>query len=151
MSNKNRKGTSVQASQNSNGIEARIEHIEESSPYPSGEFLQQLQQIDPNLVNRVMSMAEAEQKHRHQIQTVQHQEIVRVNTANIANDNKLLGLLSKGQWFGLLLSLGLVVLAVFAIYWHEPWVAGVAVMASVGILIVYVLRQQPKQQNLPPQ
>lgn len=151
MSNKNRKGTSVQASQNSNGIEARIEHIEEYSPYPSGEFLQQLQQIDPNLVNRVMSMAEAEQKHRHQIQTVQHQEIVRVNTANIANDNKLLGLLSKGQWFGLLLSLGLVVLAGFAIYWHEPWIAGVSITAIVGILIVYVLRQQPKQQNLPPQ
>lgn len=110
-----------------------------------------MQQIDPNLVNRVMSMAEAEQKHRHQIQTVQHQEIVRVNTANIANDNKLLGLLSKGQWFGLLLSLGLVVLAGFAIYWHEPWVASFAIMAIVGILIVYVLRQQPKQQNLPQQ
>ena len=68
-----------------------------------------------------------------------------------ATEDKLLGLLSKGQWFGLLLSLGLVVLAGFAIYWHEPWVAGVAVMAIVGILIVYVLRQQPKQQNLPPQ
>ena len=96
-------------------------------------------------------MAEAEQQHRHQTQITQHQEIVRVNTANIANDNKLLGLLSKGQWFGLLLSLGLVALAGYAIYSHESVVAGIAITAIVGILIVYVLRQQPKQQQNPPQ
>lgn len=151
MSNKNRKGTSLQASQDEKGIQLRTEHIEEYSPYPSGEFLHQLQQIDPNLVNRVMIMAEAEQQHRHQLQNNQHQEIVRVNTANIANDNKLLALLSKGQWFGLFLSFGLVVLAGFSIYWHEPWVAGAAITAIVGILVVYVLRQQPKQQQNPPQ
>lgn len=43
MSQKQHKGTSVQATQNIDGLQTRIEQIEEYSPYPSGEFLHQLQ------------------------------------------------------------------------------------------------------------
>lgn len=144
MSNRNRKGTGLQVSQDERGIQLRTEHIEEYSPYPSGEFLQQLQQIDPTLVNRVMIMAETEQQHRHQLQNAELQETIRVNTANISNDNKLLGLLSKGQIFGLISTVLLLLIAGMAIIYKESWVAVTAIGAIIGTLIVYVLRQQPK-------
>lgn len=118
MSQKQHKGTSI------DGLQTRIEQIEEYSPYPSGEFL-------------------------HQLQKEQLQETKRINQAFVEMDNRQLDLLSRGQWFGLVLAVGLVVLAGFAIYWREPTVAGIAITAIVGILVVYVLRQRPNHNNLP--
>lgn len=149
MSQKQRKGTSVQATQNIDGLQTRIEQIEEYSPYPSGEFLHQLHQINPELVPRIIAMSEQEQSHRHQLQKEQLQETKRINQAFVEMDNRQLDLLSRGQWFGLVLAVGLVVLAGFAIYWREPTVAGIAITAIVGILVVYVLRQRPNHNNLP--
>lgn len=89
-------------------------------------------------------MAETEQQHRHQLQNAELQETIRVNTANISNDNKLLGLLSKGQIFGLISTALLLLIAGIAIIYKESWVAVTAIGAIIGTLIVYVLRQQPK-------
>lgn len=143
MSSKNRRGTSVQATQDDNGVQAHIQHVEEYSPYPSGEFLQQLHQIDPDLVNRVMTMAEQEQHYRHQFQLSQLEESKKVNNALISMDNRQLDLFSRGQWFGLVLAVGLVCLAGYGIYLGNTTVAGLAIGAIVGVLVVYVLRQRP--------
>lgn len=145
MTPKQRKGTRIQAKQEGNNLEAQIEHIDEYSPYPPAEFLQELQKIDPKLVERVMTMAEQEQQHRHAIVSQQIEEVKRVNTAKISFDQRNLDLMSRGQWFGLALSFSLVVLAGGAIYAKESWVAGTAIAAILGILVVYVLRKEPKK------
>lgn len=145
MSQNQRKGTRVQTKQDEHGLQAQFEQIEEYSPYPPAEFLQQLSQIDKDLVKQVMDMAEKEQQHRHNTADTRLAEIQRVNMANIEYDKKALHLMSRGQWFGLTLGLGLVILAGLSIYFGAPWVAGTAITAIVGILIVYVLLQQPNQ------
>lgn len=122
--------------------------MEEYSPYPPAEFLHELNKIDPKYVEQVMQMAKAEQEQRHKIQDSQIAEAQRVNTALIEMDKTNLSLMGRGQWFGLALGMGLLAIAGLALYYNNGWVAGVAITAIIGILIVYVLRQQPK--NPPP-
>lgn len=144
MSQKQRKGTRVSSTQDERGLQTQFEHIEEYSPYPPAEFLHELNKIDPKYVEQVMQMAKAEQEQRHKIQDSQVQEGKRVNTALIEMDKTNLKLTERGQWFGLFLGVGLIVAAVVALYFGHPVVAGTAITAILGILIVYVLRQQPK-------
>lgn len=144
MSQKQRKGTRVSSTQDERGLQTQFEHIEEYSPYPPAEFLHELNKIDPKYVEQVMQMAKAEQEQRHKIQDSQVQEGKRVNSAFIEMDKTNLKLTERGQWFGLFLGVGLIGAAVVALYLGHPVVAGTAITAILGILIVYVLRQQPK-------
>jgi uncharacterized membrane protein len=146
MNQKHRSGRRIQAKKDANGLEAQIEEIEEYSPYPPAEFLQQLNLINPELVHRVMLIAEQEQKHRHAVMNEQIIEAKRVNTAHIEYDQLYIKLMARGQWFGLALALGLVTLAAYTAYLHESWAASTAILAIVGILVVYVLLKVPKQQ-----
>ncbi|STZ55593.1 Predicted membrane protein [Moraxella lacunata] len=144
MSQKQRKGTRVSSTQDERGLQTQFEHIEEYSPYPPAEFLHELNKIDPKYVEQVMSMAKAEQEQRHRLQDSQIAEIQRVNGALIEMDKQNLSLTGRGQWFGLALGVGLLVIAGVALHYGHAVVAGIAISAIVGILIVYVLRQQPK-------
>lgn len=148
MNQKQRKGTRVSATQDERGLQAQFEQVEEYSPYPPAEFLHELNKIDPKYVEQVMQMAKAEQEQRHKIQDNQIAETQRINTALIEMDKTNLSLMGRGQWFGLALGMGLLAIAGLALYYDNGWVAGVAITAIIGILIVYVLRQQPK--NPPP-
>lgn len=49
MSQKQRKGTRVQATQDERGLQTQFEQVEEYSPYPPAEFLHELNKIDPKL------------------------------------------------------------------------------------------------------
>lgn len=91
-----------------------------------------------------MQMAKTEQEQRHKLQTSQISEMVRVNTALMDFDKQNVSLMARGQWFGLALGLGLLTVAGFAVRFGQTAVAIVAISAIIGILIVYVLRQQPK-------
>lgn len=144
MNQKQRKGTRVSATQDERGLQTQFEHVEEYSPYPPAEFLHELNKIDPRYVEQVMQMAKAEQEQRHRLQDSQVKEVERVNGALIEMDKHNLALMGRGQWFGLALGLGLLVIAGVALYYGQAFVAGIAITAIIGILIVYVLRQQPK-------
>lgn len=144
MSQKQRKGTRVQATQDERGLQTQFEQVEEYSPYPPAEFLHELNKIDPKYVEQVMQMAKTEQEQRHKLQTSQISEMVRVNTALMDFDKQNVSLMARGQWFGLALGLGLLAVAGFAVRFGQTAVAIVAISAIIGILIVYVLRQQPK-------
>lgn len=144
MSQKQRKGTRVSATQDERGLQTQFEQIEEYSPYPPAEFLHELNKIDPKYVEQVMQMATAEQEQRHKLQDSQIAEAVRVNTALMGIDKENLSLMGRGQWFGLVLGVGLLVIAGFAVYFGQAVVASFAISAIIGTLIVYVLRQQPK-------
>ncbi|OOS24647.1 DUF2335 domain-containing protein [Moraxella pluranimalium] len=144
MSQKQRKGTRVQATQDERGLQAQFEQVEEYSPYPPAEFLHELNKIDPKYVEQVMQMAKSEQEQRHKLQDSQLSEAIRVNTALMDFDKQNIVLMQRGQWFGLVLGVGLLVIAGVALYYAQAVVAGIAITAIIGILIVYVLRQQPK-------
>lgn len=146
MSQRQRKGTRVSSTQDGHGLQTQFEHVEEYSPYPPAEFLHELNKIDPKYVEQVMQMAVKEQEHRHKQQESQMAEVKRVNSALMDLDKQNLSLTGRGQWFGLVLGLGLVAVAGMAVYFGHSAVAIVAITAIVGILIVYVLRQQPKNQ-----
>lgn len=150
MSQKQRKGTRVSATQDERGLQTQVEQIEEYSPYPPAEFLHELNKIDPKYVEQVMQMAKSEQEQRHKIQDDQIDEAKRVNTALMDRDKENLSLMGRGQWFGLVLGIGLLVIAWLALRYQAPMVAGIAITAIVGTLIVYVLRQQPKSPSAPP-
>lgn len=67
MSQKQRKGTRVHATQDDRGLQTQFEQIEEYSPYPPAEFLHELNKIDPKYVEQVMQMAKSEQEQRHKL------------------------------------------------------------------------------------
>lgn len=148
MSQKQRKGTRVHATQDERGLQTQFEQIEEYSPYPPAEFLHELNKIDPKYVEQVMQMAKSEQEQRHKLQDSQTVEMQRVNNALIQMDKENLSLMGRGQWFGLALGVGLLIISGMATYFRQTVVAGIAITAIIGTLIVYVLRQQPK--NPPP-
>ena len=148
MSQKQRKGTRVHATQDERGLQTQFEQIEEYSPYPPAEFLHDLNKIDPKYVEQVMQMAKSEQEQRHKLQDSQTVEMQRVNNALIQMDKENLSLMGRGQWFGLALGVGLLIISGMATYFRQTVVAGIAITAIIGTLIVYVLRQQPK--NPPP-
>ncbi len=148
MSQKQRKGTRVHATQDERGLQTQFEQIEEYSPYPPAEFLHELNKIDPKYVEQVMQMAKSEQEQRHKLQDSQTVEMQRVNDALIQMDKENLSLMGRGQWFGLALGVGLLIISGMATYFGQTSVTVVAIAAIIGTLIVYVLRQQPK--NSPP-
>ena len=148
MSQKQRKVTRVHATQDERGLQTQFEKIEEYSPYPPAEFLHELNKIDPKYVEQVMQMAKSEQEQRHKLQDSQTVEMQRVNNALIQMDKENLSLMGRGQWFGLALGVGLLIISGMATYFRQTVVAGIAITAIIGTLIVYVLRQQPK--NPPP-
>ena len=148
MSQKQRKGTRVHATQDERGLQTQFEQIEEYSPYPPAEFLHELNKIDPKYVEQVMQMAKSEQEQRHKLQDSQTVEMQRVNKALIQMDKEHFSLMGRGQWFGLALGVGLLIISGMATYFRQTVVAGIAITAIIGTLIVYVLRQQPK--NPPP-
>ena len=71
----------------------QVERYEGPIPHP--DHLAALAQIDPKLVDRVVSMAEAEQKHRHEIE----HHVVHADT-RMAVSGQIFGFLAVGIAFG---------------------------------------------------
>jgi uncharacterized membrane protein len=86
----------------------RIAHevAEFSGPLPPPSYLSEYDAILPGAADRIISMAEAEQKHRH-------------SWERSALNNTTVGL-----WFGFLIALGLVGGGVYSVYAGQPYVAG---------------------------
>lgn len=145
MNDKSRRGVRVQSSKDQNGLQhTSLEQVEEYSQYPSVEFIQQLNAIDPNLVKQVIDMAEREQQHRHEIVKQQIAETQTVNAAHIAYDLEKLNVLKRGQRFGFALNIAILLVVGFALYQGDSVIAGMGIGIIVAILIVYVLQKEPK-------
>jgi uncharacterized membrane protein len=86
----------------------RIAHevAEFSGPLPPPSYLREYDLIFPGAAGRIISMAEAEQKHRHRWE-------------RSALNNTTVGL-----WFGFLIALSLVGGGVYSVYTGQPYVAG---------------------------
>lgn len=97
-----------------------------SGPIPSPAVLAQYSEIDLTLVNRIVAMAEAEQKHRHDGE--------RVSAQFSASWFK------RGQMLGGAMGIFTLILAAYAASLGESWVAGTAIGSTAGILGVFVWR-----------
>jgi uncharacterized membrane protein len=86
----------------------RIAHevAEFSGPLPPPSYLREYDNIIAGAADRIISMAEAEQKHRHRW------ERSALNSTN------------AGLWFGFLIALGLVSGGIYSVYAGQPYVAG---------------------------
>lgn len=142
MSQHNRTKRGV-ATKNGNDVSVAVEEAESYSPYPPPELVKAFEEIQPGLASRLMQIVENEQSMSHEVARHQIAENTRINTANIENqkNNSLLFLL--GLIFGVVIGLGILGVAVFALHKGYPWVATAAFSALGVILVILVLRKMP--------
>jgi uncharacterized membrane protein len=118
----------------------RIAHdiAEFSGPLPPPSCLREYDIIIAGAADRIISMAEAEQKHRH-------------SWERSALNNTTIGL-----WFGFLIALGLVGGGVYSVYVGQPYVAGGFLTAGAIGMVPALIRgkdfvvQRQRDRNGPP-
>ncbi|WOE40697.1 DUF2335 domain-containing protein [Acinetobacter chinensis] len=149
MSQHNRTKRGV-ATKNGNDVSVAVEEAESYSPYPPPELVKAFEEIQPGLADRLMQIVENEQRISHEVARHQMIENSKINAANIENQkhNSLLFLL--GLIFGVLIGLGILCVAVFALHKGYPWVATAAFSALGVILIILVLRKMPSTPDSTP-
>ncbi len=155
------------------GLRREIEQsITVTSPYPPPHFLREYESICPGTAERLIKAVEEKMAfdQRLSLARFEHEKAMnesmqiqafrnhdRADQARIDRKEQgkdLLSLYSKGQWFGFVFGLFVLVLAGVAILLHEQWAAVVAFGTIIGLLVVYVLRQNPsenQQMNKQPQ
>lgn len=105
-----------------------------SGPLPRPEDLERYERIHPGLADRIMTMAEQQQKHRHECES----EIIHKN----------LGISVKGQFIGAFIALVCIAAAVYLSISGHDTVAGIIGGATlIGAIIVFVLNKEPHQQQ----
>lgn len=142
MSQHNRTKRGV-ATKNGNDVSLAVEEAESYSPYPPPELVKAFEEIQPGLADRLMQIVEKEQQMSHEATRHHIAENTRINTANIENQKNNSQLFFLGLIFGVLIGVGILGVAVYALYQGYPWVATAAFSALGIILIILVLRKMP--------
>ncbi|PKD80251.1 DUF2335 domain-containing protein [Acinetobacter radioresistens] len=149
MSQHNRTKRGV-ATKNGNEVSVALEEAESYSPYPPPELVKAFEEIQEGLASRLMQIVENEQKISHEVARHQMVENSRINTANIENQKNNSTLFFLGLLFGVLIGLGILGVAVYALYRGYPWVATAAFSALGVILMILVLRKMPSTSDQGP-
>jgi uncharacterized membrane protein len=146
MSNRAR-GSRQTVQQHQNGSRALThESVEISSPYPPPAFLEEYERILAGSAERLLQMAEAEQRLEHELARAQLQQVQQVNASNINTQRSQQMLFQRGQFFALLSMVGILAFSAYALTLGFAWVAGTAVTTSMlGMAVIYVLRQRPSE------
>lgn len=142
MSQHNRTKRGV-ATKDSNGVSVALEEAESYSPYPPPELVKAFEEIQPGLASRLMQIVENEQKISHEVARHQMAENTRINTANIENQKNNSKLFFLGLIFGVIIGIGILLVAIYALHKGYPWVATAAFSALGVILVILVLRKMP--------
>ena len=116
-----------------------------SGPIPPPAILQGYNQITPGLAERIVSMAEKEASHRHEIE---HKEL----TADISDQNKIFSEARLGQICGLIIGLAAIIAGAYTATNGAQWPGGIIGGGGViGLVSVFIYgRKQPhkpSQQN----
>ncbi|MFW1946760.1 DUF2335 domain-containing protein [Acinetobacter bereziniae] len=120
-----------------------VEEAESYSPYPPPELVKAFEEIQPGLASRLMQIVENEQAMSHEVARHQIAENTRINTANIENQKNNSTLFLLGLIFGVAIGVGILGVAIYALYKGYPWVATAAFTALGVILTILVLRKVP--------
>jgi len=109
-------------------------HHSFSGPLPPPETLSQYKALDPDLLNRIVTMAEKEQSHRHGVE------------AGIVKSK--FGIDSRGQHYALGVSVLLIALASWALHLGHPATAGtIAVTAVIGAIGAFLRKTANKKSD----
>jgi len=102
-----------------------------SGPLPHPRILEQYDEVLPGLAERIVTMAEKEQGHRH------------------AMDRGIMGLFSRGQWFGFIMGIVTLLLGSWLLYEGRDLSGFGIVIVGIGSIIASLLfgRQKEKQQR----
>ncbi|MBY6208781.1 MULTISPECIES: DUF2335 domain-containing protein [Halomonas] len=129
-------------------ISFQAQHITHSGPVPPAAEIARYEQILPGAADRIFTMAEQEQQHRHQEEKDQNEANARIANANVrASDSNVraqdasIAEIRRGQWMAF--TLGLVFLAItltFGLRGQEIaasalGLGGVAAVATVFIKV----------------
>ena len=131
------------ATKNGNDVSVAVEEAESYSPYPPPDLVKAFEEIQPGLASRLMQIVENEQTMSHEVARHQMAENKRINTANIENQKHNSQLFLLGLIFGVLIGIGILCVAVYALYAGYPWVATAAFSTLAAILVILVLRKVP--------
>ena len=126
---------SPQAEQDNQGgqQESTARHVETliarqsiSGPLPSASEMAKYDQISPDLVDRIVKMAEKEANHRHEME----QNLLK----HEAGDTK------RGQFFALLIGLAGFFTACFAILHQSPWIGAILGGGTLAVLVTAFIK-----------
>jgi len=96
-----------------------------SGPLPSPEILRAYNEVIPGSAERILSMAESEQAHAH--------DMDKIVITKEYSDRRL------GMWFGLVATGAFVLGALAALWLGAPWVSGLFVSASaLGVIGAFI-------------
>jgi len=101
--------------------------VTKSGPYPDPEDYEKYLRIDPELAQQMKDMVRLEQEHIHEI-----------NHKNVDNEYKLR---KRGQVFALVIFILSIALAALALYFSQPWVAGLFSALGIGGIISQFLKK----------
>lgn len=121
------------SSQNSAAV--RVEHREVkaySGPVPSPEVLKEYEQIAPGFAERLLSMAEQEQSHRHECER-------RALEQNIENHQARSREISRGQHYGLAIGLTAITAgATLAFHGHDLPGGFIGTGGVIGLVVAFL-------------
>ena len=115
-----------------------------TGPIPPPTALREYDAILPGAAERIMTLAEAEAKHRHTMDV----EGARQNDTVI---EKSFDERKRGQWFGLIIGSLALVTAIIALLNNHPTVAGViGGTAAVGLVSAFLVGRLRRKDKQPP-
>lgn len=133
MSTKHQK--SVQASgKNDNGQEVKLVHQEAyQGPLPHPDLLVKYEEIIPGSAERILSMAEKEQQHRHQLEN----EVIKKEIAQKG----------RGLYFGFTLALLIIVVGAYLLVIDKSLQGFSLILGSIAMIIAPFFFNKNNNQN----
>ncbi len=108
----------------------KVEHFQ--GPIPSPDALQRYESLLPGAAERIVSMAEKEQTHRHNCETQALQQEIENHQARNTE-------IRRGQWFGFLIGLSAILSGTLLAYTGHPWPGSfIGTGGVIGLVAVFV-------------
>ena len=105
-----------------------------SGPVPPPEILAEYKSIDPNIPDRIITMAENQQAHTHELEKYAMKSAVKTE--------------SKGQTYALIVSLTIILGSMFLIYDGKEISGGILAGSTlIGLAYVFITGRKKDRQN----
>lgn len=112
----------------------------EDNILPSPQELQAYKEVDPKIVDMLISTSIKEQDHRHFLDK-EKMDLIKKSDSRIDRLNW------GGMFLAFLSVVTLVVLAAYALYLDRPWFAGIIGLTSVGAVASLFIRKEPRRRH----
>lgn len=124
-------------------LEARS--VTYSGPLPPSAEMERYESITPGAADRILTMAEQQQRHRHIQETQENEANLRIADSNIRTQDANIQEIRRGQWMGFILGLAFLgVTTTLGLHGHEiaASVLGLGGVAAVATVFIKVRNKQ---------